>query len=56
MFLSLGRADHCPRHVHVYRDGVLIVKWDLEHRMPMSGKATRRVRLLLEELEREGAL
>jgi hypothetical protein len=50
------KGDHSPRHVHVYRDGVLIVKWDLDHRMPMIGKATRRVRLLLEELEREGAL
>ena len=50
------KGDHSPRHVHVYRDGVLIVKWDLDHRMPMIGKVTRRVRLLLEELEREGAL
>ncbi len=23
-------GDHTPRHVHVYRDGKLIVKWDLE--------------------------
>ena len=50
------KGDHSPGHVHVYRDGVLIVKWDLDHGQPMIGKATRRVRLLLEELEREGAL
>ena len=49
------KGDHSPRHVHVYRDGVLIVKWDLDHGQPMTGKITRRVRLLLEELEREGA-
>lgn len=50
------KGDHSPRHVHVYRDGVLIVKWDLERGQPMIGKVTRRVRLLLEELEHEGAL
>ena len=22
------KSDHSPRHVHVYRDGVLVVKWD----------------------------
>ena len=26
------KGDHPPRHVHVYRDGRLIVKWDLEER------------------------
>lgn len=50
------KGDHSPRHVHVYRDGVLIVKWDLELGQPMTGKVTRRVRILIEELEREGAL
>ena len=28
-------GDHTPRHVHVYRDGKLIVKWDLEQWVPM---------------------
>ena len=50
------KGDHSPRHVHVYRDGVLIVKWDLGNRNPMVGKATRRVRMLIEQLESEGAL
>ena len=50
------KGDHAPRHVHVYRDGVLIVKWDLENRKPMVGKVTRRIRVLLEQLEFEGAL
>ena len=50
------KGDHSPRHVHVYRDGVLIVKWDLDNRKSMVGKAARRVRLLLEQLEFEGAL
>lgn len=50
------KGDHSPRHVHVYRDGVLIVKWDLDNRKSMAGKGTRRVRLLIEQLESEGAL
>jgi hypothetical protein len=50
------KGDHSPRHVHVYRDGNLIVKWDLDNRKPMMGKATRRVLLLIEQLESEGAL
>jgi hypothetical protein len=50
------KGDHSPRHVHVYRDGEFIVKWDLDSRKPMRGKATRRVRLLIEQLESEGVL
>jgi len=49
-------GDHAPRHVHVYRDRVLVVKWDLENRRPMRGAATRRVLELIEELEAEGKL
>lgn len=25
------KGDHGPKHVHVYRDGALVVKWDCEH-------------------------
>jgi hypothetical protein len=50
------KGDHAPRHVHVYRDGKLAVKWDLDHKNAMSGKATRRVRELIAELESEGLL
>jgi len=25
-------GDHAPRHVHVYRDGRQVVKWDLENK------------------------
>jgi hypothetical protein len=32
------------------------MKWDLDNKQPMIGKATRRVRTLIEELESEGAL
>ncbi len=49
-------GDHSPRHVHVYRDSKLIVKWDLENKMPMLGEANRRVLNLIAELESEGLL
>ncbi|HXV60038.1 MAG TPA: hypothetical protein VEK15_05045 [Vicinamibacteria bacterium] len=49
-------GDHSPRHVHVYRDGKLVVKWDLENRMPMIGEASRRILALIDELESEGLL
>lgn len=49
-------GDHSPRHVHVYRDGKLIVKWDLDNCLPMKGKATKRIERLLQELVEEGLL
>ena len=50
------KGDHTPRHVHVYRDGRFVVKWDLGSWQPMKGRASARVLLLIRELEDEGAL
>ena len=50
------KGDHTPRHVHVYRDGKFIVKWDLENQRPMKGEAPRKVVELIGELESEGRL
>lgn len=50
------RGDHAPRHVHVYRDGKLVVKWDLEHWKAMKGSATSRVVSLIRTLVNEGKL
>jgi uncharacterized protein DUF4160 len=55
VFLS-WKSDHPPRHVHVYRSGRLVVKWDLDHKKPMKGQAPRQVRKLIDQLEREGRL
>lgn len=55
VFLS-WQGDHGPRHVHVYRDGKLVVKWDLEHATAMKGAASRRVLRLIGALESEGRL
>ena len=49
-------ADHAPRHVHVYRDAKLVVKWDLDSDKPMRGRATRQIPTLIEELKLEGLL
>lgn len=50
------KGDHAPRHVHVFRDGRLVVKWNLDDRVPMKGRASARLIGLIAELEREGAL
>ena len=49
-------GDHSPRHVHVYRDGKLVVKWDLENRVAIKGQANRRIVRLIAELEEEGRI
>ena len=54
--LLTWKGDHRPRHVHVYRDGRLVLKWDLENGKAISGKATRKVLQLIEQLQRESQL
>ncbi len=49
-------GDHGPRHVHVYHDGRLALKWDLENNIAVKGKATRMILKLIAELRREGRL
>lgn len=49
-------GDHAPRHVHVYRDSQLVVKWDLDNGQAMEGAATRAVRKLIDALVEEGLL
>jgi len=55
IFIS-WQSDHPPRHVHVYRDGKLVVKWDLDNRKPMKGAAPARVLKLIQQLESERRL
>jgi len=50
------KGDHSPQHVHVYRDGELVLKWDLEHKMAMKGKPNKRLLALIQQLEEEGLL
>jgi Domain of unknown function (DUF4160) len=48
------KSDHPPRHVHVYREGKLIVKWDLDNEKLMKGVASAEVRRLIRALQSEG--
>ena len=49
-------GDHSPRHVHVYKDGKLVLKWNLDARVPMKGKPNARILQLISELEKDGLL
>jgi hypothetical protein len=50
------KGDHAPRHVHVYRDGAIVVTWDLERWRAIRGSASSRLRRILRTLVAEGAL
>lgn len=50
------KADHPPKHVHVYRDGRLVLTWNLEKWVAMSGQPNSRVLALIKELQAEGRL
>jgi hypothetical protein len=50
------KGDHSPRHVHVYRDGKFVLKWNLDAHVPMKGTPTARLVRLIKELDKEGAL
>ncbi|MCE2433167.1 MAG: DUF4160 domain-containing protein [Candidatus Latescibacteria bacterium] len=49
-------GDHPPRHVHVYRSGKLVVKWDLENSRAMKGKPTGQILKYIRELQDRGSL
>ncbi len=49
-------GDHHPRHTHIYRDGRLVVKWDLENSLPIEGHASRRLKRMIRSLVEEGLL
>jgi hypothetical protein len=50
------RGDHSPRHVHVYRNERLVLKWNLDAGEPMKGKPTARILKLIAQLDKEGSL
>ena len=49
-------GDHPPRHVHVFRDRELILKWNLELDEPLSGDAPQFVIDLIHALQLEGRI
>ena len=50
------KGDHSPKHVHVYKDSKLLLKWDLENNKVMKGKSTKKLIALLDELKEDGLL
>lgn len=50
------KGDHSPRHVHIYRDGRLMAKWNLDRGVLMEGRIDRRLRQILGDLVKEGKL
>ncbi len=49
-------GDHAPRHVHVFRQRRLIVKFDLERKKVIEGRMSRRLLSLTQTLIDEGLL
>ncbi|MBI4406211.1 MAG: hypothetical protein HY537_18775 [Deltaproteobacteria bacterium] len=49
-------GDHSPRHVHIYRDGKLIAKWNLDAGVVMEGRVNRKLREIVGALVKEGKL
>jgi hypothetical protein len=50
------KGDHSPGYVHVHKDCKFVVKRDLDNSQAMEGAASKRVKDLIRELEREGLL
>ncbi|MCD4655899.1 DUF4160 domain-containing protein [bacterium] len=50
------KGDHGPRHVHVYSDRKLIVKWDLENNASMKGTMTGRILKFIKQLCEENRI
>jgi len=55
-FIFLSWIGDHGYHVHVYRNGKQILKWDLIENKAMQGRPTRRLLKIIEELKREGLL
>ncbi len=50
------KGDHSPRHIHIFEDGKLLAKWDLENEEVMEGAITGQIRKYIDELNGEGRL
>ena len=50
------KGNHTPRHVHVYRESRLVVKWDLENNKSMKGSVSQKLVDLIRQLQAEGEI
>jgi hypothetical protein len=49
-------GDHPPRHVHVYRDGRLVVKYNLDRLVVIKGKMPPGLERIIRALVQEGRI
>ncbi len=50
------KGDHPPKHVHVFKDDKLLVKWDFENEVALKGEMTSHIERIINELVSEGRL
>ena len=49
-------GDHPPKHIHVYRDGKLVLTWDTQGSEVLVGEWSPRIVSLIRELQSKGRL
>jgi hypothetical protein len=50
------KGDHSPYHVHIYKDGSEVLKFNLEAMVPIEGEVTKRLMKLILSLIKERLL
>ena len=49
-------GDHTPKHVHIYKEGELVVKVQVPEMIILSGKVSKKLKKILGKLLQEGKL
>lgn len=49
-------GDHEPPHVHIYKDGRLVAKWDLKNSKCMEGSVSKKLLKYIKELQEENKI
>ena len=52
----VGGGDHDPKHVHAFKEGKEVLKWNLKAQAVIEGTATKKIRRLIAQLLSEGKL
>lgn len=48
-------GDH-GHHVHVYKEGHEVLKWDLDEKKAIKGRSSKRLLKMIRQLQKEGKL
>jgi hypothetical protein len=54
--IRLYQKDHPPLHVHVFKDGREVARYDLEHGLLMEGSDSRHLGRIVRALRRAGLI